>query len=120
MEGLALLAYLWFLHLCVAFTVSLPFWFFGRHRAQWFKWEPIILVVPFAVWATLSVIDGGGKSLTNAAVEGISLGGAIPVAAMIRVAVGGRLNRKKLAITMIVLLSLAAVLLWALVPMLPE
>jgi hypothetical protein len=30
MDLFALIAYLWFLHLYVAFPVSLPFWFFGR------------------------------------------------------------------------------------------
>jgi hypothetical protein len=39
---------------------------------------------------------------------------------MIRIAVGGRLNRKKLAIAMILLLSVAGVLFWKLVPKLPE
>src|SRR5882724_12389812 len=119
MDMFALIAYLWFLHLYVAVPVSLPFWFFGRRRARWFKWEPIILVVPFAVWATLSLIDDRGKSLANLA-EGLCLGAAIPVSAMIRIAVGGRLNRKKLAIAMILLLSVAGALLWKLVPMLPE
>ena len=120
MDGLALIAYLWFLHLCGAVLVTLPVWFFGRRRAQWFRWEPIILVAPFAAWMTLSVVDDRGKSLTNMAVEGISLTATIPVAAMIRVALGGRLNRRTLATTLIVLCILAAVLLWALVPMLPE
>jgi len=83
LEGFALAAYLWFLHLCVASPISLLVWFFGRRRAQWFKREPIILVVPFSVWVLLSSIYDGGKSLTN-------------------------------------LVSFAGVLLWALVPILPE
>ena len=119
MDLFAVIAYLWLLHLYVAFPVSLPFWFFGRRRAQWFKWEPIILVVPFAVWVTLTLIDERGKSLANLG-EDLWLGAAIPVSAMIRIAVGGRLNRKKLAIAMILLMSVAGALLWKLVPMLPE
>jgi hypothetical protein len=119
MEAFALIAFLWCLHLSVAFPLSLPLWFFGRNRARWFKWELTIFIVPFLVWSTFSLIDGRRKSLANL-VEVLWLGGAIPVAALTRVAVGSRLNRKKLAIAMIVSLSLAGALLWALVPMMPE
>jgi hypothetical protein len=74
--------------------------------------------MPFAVWVTLTLIDDRGKSLANLG-EDLWLGAAIPVSATVRIAVGGRLN-KKIAIAMILLLSVAGVLLWKLVPMLPE
>jgi len=65
------------------------------------------------------LIDDRAKSLANPG-EDFWLGAAIPASAMIRIAVGGRLNRKKLAIAMILLLSVAGALLWKLVPMLHE
>jgi hypothetical protein len=94
-------------------------WFLGRKRVQWNHWDFALALLPFAVWATLMVVDGCGKSLANV-VEAFWLGCATPLAPIIRVTVGRHANQKIIAIGLCVAACLTAIGLWAFVPGLPE
>lgn len=110
---------LWGSHAIPIAVVSVPVWFFGRHRVEWWWADFAVGVLPFALWATLMLHDGTGKSLANV-VEGVWLGCVIPVSALVRLAVGRKGNRKMISAALLAALCLAAVGLWLFVPALPE
>src|SRR6266404_4110516 len=89
--------FFWFIYyLLPAALLSTPFWIFGRHRARWIWWEFAILIVPYVVWVTCLFINQRGKGLQNV-LEMFWLACTVPLAAMLRVLIGSRVNRKILA-----------------------
>lgn len=76
------------------------------------------MVIPFLVWVALLFIQDRGKSIANV-IEVFWLGCLLPLAAVIRVVVGQRVNRRVLAASLVVAFCFVAVLLWALVAPIP-
>ena len=105
----------------MAAVLSTPIIFFGRKRIHWWMWESLALVIPFCVWLCLMQTDlsTGWKSLSNLA-EPFMFSFAIPVAAMVRVAVGTRVNEKKIAGVLIAVLCGVAAAVFFMVPSLPD
>jgi hypothetical protein len=110
---------IWLFHLVPLLLISGPVWFFGRRRVKWNGWDFAIVVLPFAVWGALMIVHGTGKSLNNL-IEGLIIGGVAPLAPIVRVAVGKRMNEKSVALGLLIALCLVAGSLWAFVPPLPE
>ena len=81
----------WSLQFGIAAVLSAPFVFFGRKRAQWRWWELLAFVLPFAVWLLLtdSSLSIGRKGYGNLN-EIFYLALGVPLAAMVRVAIGPR------------------------------
>jgi len=104
-----LIAIAWLLYMLPALPGCLLFWYFGRTRAQFKWWELSVFVVPFVIWICFFLFSHD-KSLGNL-VEAPLLGSAIPIAALIRVLNGRRLNGSVVAISLITLQSILAVLL---------
>lgn len=119
-ELLFLIGGVWLWFLLPAIILSLPVWFFGRHRANWLLWELSILVLPYWFWCVLMMWDGTGKSIANLFAEPLQIGCFIPVAALIRVAAGHKANRMFLASGLILGSCLVAALVYFFMPILPE
>ena len=71
------------------------------------------------VWGMLMVCYDKGKILSNLG-EGLLLGFATPVAPIVRPMVKDRLDGRRLAAVLLVVLCLVATGLWAFMPELPE
>jgi hypothetical protein len=107
--------FFWFIYyLPPAALMSSPFWIFGRRRARWIWWEFAILIVPYIVWVACLFINKRGKGLQNV-LEMFWLGCTVPLAAIVRVLIGSRVNRKVVASSLIAIYSVAAIVLWAVV-----
>jgi hypothetical protein len=111
---------LWGVFLLWAGLLSGPLIYFGRHRARWELFELSVFIFPFWSWAVCCVINDNGKSLSNLAVELITLVLCVPLAALVRVLVGHPAWRWRVSAAMIGVLTLLAVCLWAFIPGLPE
>ena len=111
---------LWLVFLLMGIVVCGPVWFLGKRRIQWTWRDYIVLVLPLTLWIILIVINGAGKSLTNAVIEPFWLGCSVPIAPLTRLIIGKRVNQKLLAISLLVILCLVATGLWMFVPCLPE
>lgn len=107
------------LYLVPLLPVAGAVWFFGRRRVEWNHWDFAIVLLPFAVWAAAMIANSSGKSLSNLG-EAVWLGCLAPLAPIIRVAVGRRVNQRFLALGLLVGVCLVAIGLWAFVPGLPE
>jgi hypothetical protein len=119
-ETLTLTARLWITHAAIGLVLASPILFFGSKRARWEWWELLAVVIPFALWMGLMFSDlSTGKSLTNLG-EFIYISFAIPVAALIRVWVGGTSHQRTYAAALIGLLCGVAAVAFFLTPPLPE
>jgi hypothetical protein len=99
---------------------SIPVIYFGRRRAQWQLWEVAALVLPYWSWVVCNFVDQRGKSLSNVAIELLCLAVAVPLAALLRVAIGHPRWRWIVSAVLIGALVSLAISLWAFVPWLPE
>jgi len=112
---------IWLMHAFIAGILSAPVIFFGRQRAHWKLWELLAFVLPFLVWTLLmcSQLSAGKKSLANLG-EPIFFDLAIPVAALVRVGIGRRLNENVCAGILIGLVCAIAVVVFFVIPLIPE
>ena len=118
--SLGLLLSVWFMHLIPIAMIGGPCWYLGRNRVRWTLWDYSIIILPFAVWATLMWIHDGGKTLANLSSEGIIIGLVASITPLLRVIIRDRVNQKWTAITFLICLCLLSIGLWAFVPALPE
>lgn len=102
-------------------ALSAPILFFGRKRVGWARWEMLALVVPFCVWVLLmlSPLSTGRKSLANLG-EPVYISFAMPVLALLRVALGKRLTERAYAASFITALCVVAAAVFFMVPFKPE
>ena len=120
MEEFGAMLWIWFVHAAIATVLSAPIVFFGRKRVHWRSWELLALVLPFIVWSLLMFSDlSTGKSLANLG-EPFYFSFAVPVAALVRVAVGTRIAERTFAGCLIAALCVVAVGVFFIVPPLPE
>lgn len=121
MEETGAIFLIWLMHAALAGVLSAPVVHFGRRRVHWRSWELLALVLPFTIWSVLmfSELAIGKKSLSNLA-EPFYFAAAIPVAALIRVALGSRMSERVCAGCLIAAVCLVAVGVFFLVPPLPE
>ncbi len=98
-----------------------PILWLGRKRAGWASWQFLALVIPFCIWAALmlSPLSEGRKSLANLG-EPVYISFAMPVLALLRVAVGRRLSERTCAVGFISVLCFVAVATFFMVPFKPE
>ena len=83
-------------------------------------WQWLALIIPFCVWAILMLSPlSSGKTLANLG-EPIYFSFAMPVLALIRVAVGGRMSERFHATAFLTALSGFAAGIFFTVPSLPE
>jgi len=98
-----------------------PLWFLGRRRVEWFRWEfAACLTVPYLLWYTLVAIECRGKSFANVGLETFAIGCSVVAVPLVRVLVGRRADPRWVAGSLLGVVCLVAVALWALVPALPE
>ena len=119
-EFVALL-WIWLVHAVVASVLSAPIVFFGRKRVHWRAWETLVLILPFLCWCLFMFSDlaTGRKSLANLG-EPFFFALAIPVGALIRVAVSRRVPESACALGLIALVCAVALGVFFVTPPLPE
>ena len=114
--SISTLVILGLLYTVPAAVLSLPFWIFGRFRARWVWWEFSIVFLPYVVFISLQLrhVKGG---LGLATLWGLLLLSVIaPVAALVRVVVGERVNRTLMAPGVLIGSCLFAVAFYLLLP----
>jgi hypothetical protein len=113
--------FLWLvMYLPASIVLCAPLLWFGRNRvATWCKWDYLILVLPYLVWATLTCLDCSGKSLSNL-VEPLWLALTSGLAPLGRVILGKVIPPRRAAVGALLLICAVAAALWAFVPGLPE
>ncbi len=121
MEAAGTLFLIWFVHVAIGIFLAGPILLLGRKRVGWASWQVLALVIPFAIWAALmlSPLSDGRKSLANLG-EPVCISFAMPVLALLRVAVGRRLSERVCAFGVISALCIIAVATFFMVPFKPE
>ena len=121
MEAAGIFLKIWLVQAAIGGALSAPILFFGRKRVGVALWELLALVVPYLVWMILmlSPLATGRKSLANLG-EPIYISFAMPVLALVRVAIGTKINERVCAASLITFLSIVAAAIFFLVPFLPE
>lgn len=121
MEPAGTLFLIWSAHAVIGALLAAPILFFGRRRIGWANWRLLALVIPFCVWVVLmlSPLSDGKKSLANLG-EPVYISIAMPVLALLRVAMGKKLTEKVYAYSFITALCVVAVATFFMVPFKPE
>jgi hypothetical protein len=104
----------WLMYMLPAVPASLALWYFGRRRARFMWWELSVFILPFIVWL-VSFNLAKDKSLSNI-VEALILGCTVPLAALLRIAIGKALNRALVAGSLMFAVCIAAILLGTMYP----
>ena len=121
MEEFGAMLWIWLVHAVVASVLSAPIIFVARKRVHWRAWEALVLILPFLIWCLLmfSDLSTGKKTLANLG-EPFYFALAVPVAAIIRATSGSRVPERVCAVSLIVLVSVIAAVVFFIVPPLPE
>jgi hypothetical protein len=121
MEAVSIMIWIWMIQAAIGATLSAPILFLGRKRIGWANWELLALIVPFCVWMILmlSPLAANRKSIANLG-DAFDIGLAMPVLALIRVAIGKKITERVYAISFISTLCVVAAAIFFLVPFLPE
>lgn len=118
-EAAFFLLRIWLGHIAIAVFLCIPIIFLGRKRAHWQRWEVVAFALPFWTWGILMLIGGDGKTLANLQ-EAVVITFAIPMAASIRVAIGGRKSLLRYSVLILLFLCAVSAGLYFFVPGLPE
>ena len=119
MQIVFVILFAWLLHAGIASSVT-PLVYSGQKRVRWYRFELLALAIPFLVWLDFVVFVGlRQKGYTNVLVEPAIFGLAIPIAALIRVAIGTRISELICFTSLIVAVSFVAVGVYFTVPFLP-
>src|SRR4051812_8125439 len=121
METARTLFLIWSAHVAIGIVLAGPILLLGRKRVGWANWQLLALVIPFCIWTALmlSPLSDGKKTLANLG-EPVYISFAMPVLALLRVAIGKRLSERVYAASFITALSAVAALAFFSVPMKPE
>jgi hypothetical protein len=84
---------LWIMHAVLGTALAAPILFLGRKRAGFARWQLLALIIPFCFWAALilSRFSAGRRNLTSLA-EPFVISLAIPVLAILRIAIGRKVS----------------------------
>jgi len=104
----------WLIYLLPGVLLGLPICYLGRKRTQFMAWELSVFVLPFVAWLILFSVSKD-KTLGNL-VEAAILGSVIPIAAIVRVLLGERVNRILVATSLIAVQCGFAILLGKMFP----
>jgi hypothetical protein len=121
METVGTLFLIWSAHAVIGAALAAPILFLGRKRVRWANWELLARVIPFCVWVVLmlSPLANGRKSLANLG-EPVYIGFAMPMLALLRIAIGRRLSERACATSLITALCVVAAVICFVVPLKPE
>ena len=101
----------WLMHAsiaCVPLAFIVPL---SRKRVHWQWWELLALIIPYGIFVVLMSSNFATKNPLNM-FDSISIGFAIPVAALVRVAVGARIGERLCAALLMGLLCIVAVIVY--------
>lgn len=117
LEMLLTIAGLWLLlYLAPALLLTIPIWVLGHHRVKWLWWEFAILVIPYLLFISLDALRIKGGLGYAMILGNIYLSGVVPVAALIRVLVGQRLEGMLVASSLLIAACAFTILLYLLLP----
>ena len=89
-DGMLMAGFLWALYAIIPAFITVPIAVWSRHRVHWYSWEVLAFILPFGIWLALTwmrVAPWLPKGINNLG-ECFFLGLGIPLAALIRAAVG--------------------------------
>ena len=109
----------WLFYIVPVSVVFLPARFLARRRVHWMWTDVAILIIPYWIWAVCSMANDSHKSLSNFA-EAFWLGLIAATFPLIRVAIGNRIDERRISIGLLILASVIGIGLWWFVPGLPE
>lgn len=110
----------WLLHAGIGALMTAPIVYLSRKRVHWQWEEALVFVVPFSVWLLLQACEFVTKSFSNDLVEPSILGSVVPLAALVRVAVGTSLADRKAIAALMAAVSATAACLYFFFPYLEE
>jgi hypothetical protein len=110
----------WTIQAMIGAVLSAPIVLLGRRRAHWRSSDLLAFFLPFATWVALTKHSSVGKSFINLAAEPVLISLTLPVAALIRVGVGSRIDRKLCSISLVAALCLSSAAVYFLTRPLPE
>ena len=119
MVELLQIAHIYGVFLGVALVLTLPIVVISRRRVTWRRWEVAAYVLPFWSWFWLTASGGRPKSLANLGEIGDLLV-ALPIVALVRVAIGRRRHEGVVAVLGQLSLVAVGVITYFATPMLPE
>lgn len=110
------------IYLFILISLTSPIVIMGSGLVHWRPLDFLALVLPFALWLALLYfwVNPAQKYWTNVLVEPMAFGIAVPVAAIIRLAVGDKVAESVCSASLIALLCLLAAGLALFLPPLPE
>jgi hypothetical protein len=92
-DTLIFIPFIWLAHAAIACILSAPIIYFSRKRVHWQRWESLALVIPFAIFSLLMLSHFVTKNALNM-FDAITIGFAVPIAALVRVIVGVRIEEE--------------------------
>jgi hypothetical protein len=121
METVGTLFLIWLAHAVIGAALSAPVLFVGRKRVGLASWQLLALIIPFCVWVVLmlSPLSTGRKSLANLG-EPVYISFAMPVLALLRVALGRSITEWVYAASFLTALCVIAAAVFFMVPFKPE
>jgi hypothetical protein len=120
MEAIRLLFLMWIAQAVIGFALSAPILFLGRKRIGWAYWELLALIVPYSIWMILMLSPLATSKGVGNFMEPVYISFAMPVLALVRVAIGTKITERVYAVTFISALCVVAVAVFILVPFLGE
>jgi hypothetical protein len=110
----------WIAHMVLALPLTLPIVWFARRRVDWRRWELLVFVLPFCTWGLLVLAEFHKKSDGNFVYEFSALGFSVPVAALLRAAIGAKFSQPLVAAILIGMACLLIAGVYFFLPLLPD
>jgi len=120
MGAIVMLCAFWLPFLIPAAPAAIACWIGGRNRVDRFRWEWLILVLPYILWMGLAQFGPVQKSMSNAVIEPFLIGCGVAGTFGIRFLLARRVRQKPLTFTLLVSACLLAWVLAASVPTMAE
>jgi hypothetical protein len=115
-EFLGALLVMWPLHVLCALICAVPTFLLTRKRIKWRLLDCLPLVLPWLLWSCLFAFGPRPASLSSATVENALLGFAVGLGIFLFAFYPGRISR----LGLLGLLSMLAIALWGVFPVLGE
>jgi hypothetical protein len=111
----SLIPFTWLIHAGIAFVPLAFIVPLSRKRVHWRWWESLALIFPYCVFLALMLSNIAPKNASNM-VDSAYLGMAVPIAALVRVAIGARINERACATLLMCLLCAVAAIVYFMRP----
>ena len=119
MDGAFLIPVTWLMQAGIAFVPLIFIVPLSRKRVHWCWWESLALILPYGVFLALTFFNFTPTNPLNI-FDSIAIGFAVPIAALVRVAVGARIDQQFCAALLMFLLCAVAAILYFMAPVVQD